>query len=163
VCATPTGQCIAVPNNEFIGTFRCYVLNYPEKPTSDELGASEVEGLYKGTQFNFLLSAGCSTTKLTDGTQILLVEIEALPTAPDGVAGLSFALSWSEAQGAPVDIDLVPDAEALNDGVLIATPEGGAAAAVAVSSSTGVVHLDQAPAVGSWLTGYIDAPLQVSQ
>lgn len=42
---------------------------------------------------------------------------------------------------------------------LIAVGEGGTASIVATSAS-GIVRLDQAPAVGSWLTGYVDASLQ---
>ncbi len=105
-----------------------------------------------------LLDSGCSYLKLSDGTEVFVLDISSVPGTPDGEPGFGFALSWNDAQVAPVDIDLVPDSNILNSGSLVVVTADGGGRAVATAS--GVVHLDVPPAVGSWVTGYLDTPVQ---
>ncbi len=156
VCTTPTGRCVPIPDNEFIGTFRCYVVDYQQDIPTGDLGASEVEGSYEGTPLDFLAGPRC-VSDTVGNLKALFVELEPTPDETGDVTGLLFVLPWPAS--APVDVTLGALPGTTRSGALLASPDGGASVAIATATNVGFVHLDQAPSVGQWLSGYVDAPV----
>lgn len=157
VCVSPRAQCEPTPDDELLGTFRCYVVASGQ--TTAQLGNSEVEGSYRGATVNLLEGTAC-TFDTTDTPNALLVQIYAIRGAAGDYAGLSLVLPWGQTQTAPVDVRLGAPAGSMGSGALMASADGGAAYPVATVTTSGVVHLDQPPAAGQWLSGYVDAPVQ---